>query len=84
MALTNPLAPTLSLALGGLRVDENTSGVLHSDGRTIGGLYADGCAAVGGCSNGYPSGMSLADCLFSGRRAGATIAKLVPKATGRR
>ena len=34
------------------------------------GLYATGRTAVGICSNSYISGLSLADCIFSGRRAG--------------
>ncbi len=33
-------------------------------------LYAAGRTAVGICSNSYVSGLSLADCVFSGRRAG--------------
>jgi 3-oxo-5alpha-steroid 4-dehydrogenase len=38
------------------------------------GLYAAGRSAVGLCSNSYISGLSLADCVFSGRRAGAHAA----------
>jgi len=38
------------------------------------GLYAAGRTAVGICSNSYVSGLSLADCVFSGRRAGRHIA----------
>ena len=34
------------------------------------GLYAAGRSAVGLCSRSYVSGLSLADCVFSGRRAG--------------
>jgi 3-oxo-5alpha-steroid 4-dehydrogenase len=33
-------------------------------------LYAAGRSAVGLCSRSYVSGLSLADCVFSGRRAG--------------
>jgi 3-oxo-5alpha-steroid 4-dehydrogenase len=38
------------------------------------GLYAAGRTAVGICSNSYVSGLSLADCVFSGRRAGRSAA----------
>lgn len=39
-------------------------------GAVLPGLYAAGRNAVGICSNSYVSGLSLADCVFSGRRAG--------------
>jgi 3-oxo-5alpha-steroid 4-dehydrogenase len=38
------------------------------------GLYAAGRTAVGLCSHSYVSGLSLADCVFSGRRAGRRAA----------
>ncbi|MCU1642933.1 MAG: rRNA methyltransferase [Nocardia sp.] len=63
--------PMPMLTLGGLLVDEDTGAVRTDDGGTIPGLYAAGRAAVGVCSNSYVSGLSLADCVFSGRRAGA-------------
>ncbi|WP_330181526.1 FAD-binding protein [Nocardia sp. NBC_01503] len=63
--------PMPMLTLGGLLVDEDTGAVLTTDGGTIPGLFAAGRAAVGVCSNSYVSGLSLADCVFSGRRAGA-------------
>jgi 3-oxo-5alpha-steroid 4-dehydrogenase len=44
-------------------------------GQTIAGLYAAGRTAVGICSNSYVSGLSLADCVFSGRRAGEHAAR---------
>lgn len=60
--------------LGGLRVDEDTGAVVSEAGQTIDGLYAAGRAAVGVCSNGYfSSGVSLQDCVFSGRRAARSI-----------
>ena len=59
--------PTLSL--GGLRVDEDSGEVLGEDG-VIPGLYAAGRSAVGVASRSYVSGLSIADCVFSGRRAG--------------
>ncbi len=57
------------LTLGGLVVDETTGLVRRADGSVIDGLYAAGRSAVGLCSNSYVSGLSLADCVFSGRRA---------------
>ena len=66
--------PLPTITLGGLRVDEQTGAVLDADDAPIPGLYAAGRAAVGLASNGYVSGLSLADCLWSGRRAGAAMA----------
>lgn len=63
--------PMPMLTLGGLLVDEDTGAVRDGDGQSIPGLFAAGRAAVGVCSNSYVSGLSLADCVFSGRRAGA-------------
>jgi 3-oxo-5alpha-steroid 4-dehydrogenase len=62
--------PCPMLTLGGLVVDEGTGQVLSSSGAPVPGLYAAGRNAVGICSNSYVSGLSLADCVFSGRRAG--------------
>jgi 3-oxo-5alpha-steroid 4-dehydrogenase len=62
--------PCPMLTLGGLVVDEPTGQVLAADGAPVPGLYAAGRNAVGICSNSYVSGLSLADCVFSGRRAG--------------
>lgn len=59
-----------AITLGGLRVDETTGGVLDAQGGSIPGLYAAGRTAIGIASNRYVSGLSLADCLWSGRRAG--------------
>ncbi|MFI5495231.1 FAD-binding protein [Actinoplanes sp. NPDC051859] len=66
--------PAPMLTLGGLRVDEETGHVLRADGSRIPGLYAAGRTAVGICSHNYVSGLSLADCVFSGRRAGRSAA----------
>jgi 3-oxo-5alpha-steroid 4-dehydrogenase len=66
--------PCPMLTLGGLVVDEHTGQVLTSSGTTIPGLYAAGRTAVGLCSNSYVSGLSIADCVFSGRRAGRSSA----------
>ena len=73
-ALDNRFGFTMSFSLGGLRVDENTGAVLRNDGSAIAGLYAAGRSAVGLCSLGYQSGMSIADTVFSGRRAGRIVA----------
>lgn len=62
--------PCPMLTLGGLVVDEDTGEVRRDDGSVVHGLYAAGRTAVGICSNSYVSGLSLADCVFSGRRAG--------------
>lgn len=71
----NKTFPCPTITLGGLRVDEQTSAVLDDAGKTIAGLYAAGRSAVGVASNKYVSGLSLADCLWSGRRAGTHAAK---------
>lgn len=63
--------PIPGLTLGGLMVEERTGGVRRRGGGTVPGLYAAGRTAVGICSNSYVSGLSIADCIFSGRRAGA-------------
>ncbi|WP_410588829.1 FAD-binding protein [Amycolatopsis sp. lyj-23] len=66
--------PTPMLTLGGLLVDEDTGAVRSAAGAPIPGLYAAGRTAVGICSRSYVSGLSLADCVFSGRRAGINSA----------
>ncbi|MBC7171670.1 MAG: FAD-binding protein, partial [Polyangiaceae bacterium] len=66
--------PCPTLTLGGLIVDELTGQVKREDGSRIGGLYAAGRSAVGICSRQYVSGLSIADCVYSGRRAGRTAA----------
>jgi 3-oxo-5alpha-steroid 4-dehydrogenase len=67
--------PAPMLTLGGLLVDEETGLARRADGTVVPGLYAAGRSAVGICSNSYVSGLSLADCVFSGRRAGAHAAR---------
>jgi 3-oxo-5alpha-steroid 4-dehydrogenase len=71
-------APAPMLTLGGLTVDEETGLVLTPTGAPIPGLYAAGRTAVGICSGSYVSGLSLADCVFSGRRAGRHAATADP------
>lgn len=70
-----PSFPVSGLSLGGLDVDELTGSVLNSGKEPIPGLYAAGRTAVGLCSNGYLSGLSISDCIFSGRRAGQHATK---------
>ena len=62
------------LTLGGLVVAPDTGAVLRPDGTPVPGLYAAGRSAVGLCSRSYVSGLSIADCVFSGRRAGRNAA----------
>jgi 3-oxo-5alpha-steroid 4-dehydrogenase len=61
--------PCPMLTLGGLVVDEETGQV-----QGVPGLYAAGRSAAGVCSESYVSGLALADCVFSGRRAGRHVA----------
>ena len=62
------LCPTISL--GGIVVDEDTGRALAAGGLHIPKLYAAGRNAIGISSSHYISGLSLADCIFSGRTAG--------------
>ncbi|MGB8224918.1 MAG: FAD-binding protein [Polyangiales bacterium] len=57
------------MTLGGLAVDEKSGQVLRDDGSVVPGLYAAGRNAVGICSRQYVSGLSIADCVYSGLRA---------------
>ena len=65
-----PTFPLAVLTLGGLVLDESNGQVLDAAGQRIGGLFAAGRTAIGLPSSRYISGLSLADCVFSGRRAG--------------
>ena len=78
--LANPLFLGPCITLGGLRTDGLTARVLRADGVPIPGLFAAGRSAAGICAGGYVSGLSLADCVFSGRRAGRHAAALSPRA----
>lgn len=69
MSITARLMPLPVLTLGGLCVEEESGAVLGEAGAPIAGLYAAGRTAIGICSNIYVSGLSAADCVFSGRRA---------------
>lgn len=68
------LNPTPMLTLGGIRVDERSGAVVTQSGAPIPGLFSAGRTAIGICSNSYVSGLSIADCVFSGRRAGVHAA----------
>lgn len=69
-----PTSPITALSTGGLRVDESSGAVLSAQGVAVAGLYAAGRSALGIPSNNYVSGLSLADCVWSGRRAARAIA----------
>lgn len=73
-SFTSKRFPCPTLTLGGLVVDEGTGQVRGKDGKLIAGLYAAGRNAVGICSRQYVSGLSIADCVYSGRRAGRAAA----------
>lgn len=66
---------TSVITLGGLRVCEQSGQVLTGANTPIAGLYAAGRAAIGVASQAYISGLSIADGVFSGRRAGRHAAK---------
>ncbi len=68
IGLKAKLFPCPSLTLGGLKVDEKSGQVLGENG-PIQGLYAAGRNAIGVASWNYVSGLSIADGIFSGRRA---------------
>lgn len=74
ISITQKFFPLATLSLGGLRVDEDSGQVLDAQGVGIAGLYAAGRSAIGLASRRYVSGLSLADCIFSGRRAGRASA----------
>ncbi|MEE1866028.1 MULTISPECIES: FAD-binding protein [Pseudomonas] len=76
ISVGNPIFPLGALTLGGLKVDEDTGAALDSNGQPIAGLYAAGRTALGIPSHLYISGLSLADCVFSGRRAGCAAASV--------
>ncbi|HEY0916305.1 MAG TPA: FAD-binding protein, partial [Solimonas sp.] len=69
ISASNKIFPCPAITLGGLRVEEGSNRVLNTAGQPIAGLYAAGRTAVGVASNFYVSGLSIADCLWSGRRA---------------
>lgn len=74
LSFDSRLFPCPAITLGGLKVCERSGQVLDDAGAPIAGLYSAGRNAVGIASNLYVSGLSLADCVYSGRRVGAHIA----------
>lgn len=70
------VCPTISL--GGLPVDERSGLIQNGDGSVIPNVYAVGRSAIGVASHSYVSGLSLADCVYSGRRAGRHAATNLP------
>jgi 3-oxo-5alpha-steroid 4-dehydrogenase len=66
-------SPIGAVTMGGLVLDDVTGQVLDDAGKVVVGLFAAGRSAVGICSNYYVSGLSLADCIWSGWRAAETI-----------
>ncbi|MGI9293614.1 MAG: FAD-binding protein, partial [Pseudomonadales bacterium] len=75
ISIGNPVFMCATLTFGGLQVDERTGQVKKAEGGAFKNLYAAGRSAVGIPSRSYVSGLSLADCIFSGRRAGRHIAE---------
>lgn len=69
------LFPLATITTGGLAVNENDGHVRDADGADLPGLFAAGRTAIGLPSSRYMSGTSLADCVFSGRRAGRAAAR---------
>ena len=80
ISVGNKAFPLGALTLGGLKVDEDSGALLDANGQSIPGLYAAGRTAIGIPSHLYVSGLSLADCVFSGRRAGLAVATLATPA----
>ncbi len=75
ISIDSKLYPCPMITLGGLKVNEQTGAVKHEEGHDIKGLYAAGRTAIGIASRFYVSGLSLADCVFSGRRAARSACK---------
>jgi len=69
VSLAAKLLPCTVLTMGGLTLDEASGQVKDLQGGVIKGLYAAGRTAVGIPSYLYMSGLSIADCVFSGLRA---------------
>ncbi len=65
--------PLAVISFGGLDVDERTSQIRRSDGTLVDNLYAVGRTAAGIPSNNYMSGLAIADCIFTGRRAANAV-----------
>lgn len=77
LSFDSKLFPCPAITLGGLRICERSGRVLDALGEPVAGLYSAGRNAVGVASNLYVSGLSIADCVYSGRRAAAHAASRV-------
>jgi 3-oxo-5alpha-steroid 4-dehydrogenase len=75
ISIESRFLPLPVITFGGLRVVEETGQVIDTAGAPIDGLYAAGRTAVGIASQTYVSGLSFADCVFSGRRAARHAAR---------
>ncbi len=75
ISINSRFLPLPVITFGGLTVDEQSGLVKDEKGETIPGLYAAGRTAVGVASNTYVSGLSFADCVFSGRRVARHAAR---------
>jgi 3-oxo-5alpha-steroid 4-dehydrogenase len=75
ISIESRFLPLPVITFGGLRVDEESGLVLDAAGNPIPALYAAGRTAVGIASQTYVSGLSFADCFFSGRRAARHAAR---------
>jgi 3-oxo-5alpha-steroid 4-dehydrogenase len=75
ISIDSRFLPLPVISFGGLRVAEESGQVLDAAGKPIAGLYAAGRTAVGIASQTYVSGLSFADCVFSGRRAARHAAR---------
>jgi 3-oxo-5alpha-steroid 4-dehydrogenase len=73
ISVDSQVFPCPAITFGGLKVNEDSGAVVDDSGEEIPGLYAAGRSAVGVASNLYVSGLSIADCVFSGRRAAVSI-----------
>lgn len=75
ISVASKFLPLPVISFGGLRIEEESGLVLNREGKPIPGLYAAGRTAVGIASQTYVSGLSYADCVYSGRRAARHVAK---------
>jgi 3-oxo-5alpha-steroid 4-dehydrogenase len=69
LSFRNKWSFSSGMPFGGLKVNEDTGAVIRADGSSIPGLFACGRSAVGMSTKTTFSGLSIADTIFSGRRA---------------
>ena len=74
LSFRNKWSFSSGMPFGGLKVDEDTGAVIREDGGSIPGLFACGRSAVGMSTKTTFSGLSIADTIFSGRRAAKSAA----------